>query len=266
MKVTAVRTHKITAQDRNLRALLDAYLPALEEKSVVAITSKIVAVTQGRLAKVGEVDRHALIESEADYFLPPGQSRYDATLTIRSSILVPSAGIDESNGNGYYVLWPLEPQQVVNELRAYLRQRFSLHQLGVIVTDSTTTPLRWGVTGTTIAHSGFLAVNDLVGHPDIFGRALHMTRVNVAQGLATAAVLVMGEADEQTPLAVLSDLPFVQFQENDPTEAELQSLRIALQDDLYAPLLQSVAWQQKRRVKDEGERGKEEASSKKQEE
>jgi putative folate metabolism gamma-glutamate ligase len=251
MKVSAVRTHKITAQDRSLLALLDAYLPALEEQSVVAITSKIVAVTQARLAKVGEVDKHALIEAEADYFLPAGHSHYDVTLTITGNILIPSAGIDESNGNGSYVLWPLEPQRVTNELRAYLRQRFSLRRVGVILTDSTTTPLRWGVTGTAIAHSGFLALNDLVGHPDIFGRTLHMTRVNVAQGLAAAAVLVMGEADEQTPLAILSDLPFVQFQDNDPTEAELQSLHIALQDDLYAPLLQSVAWQQ-RRQKDEG--------------
>ena len=125
MKITAVRTHKVTAQDHSLLALLDAYLPALEEQSVLAITSKIVAVTQGRLVKVGEVYRHALIESEADYFLPRGHSRYDVTLTIIGNILIPSAGIDESNGNGSYVLWPLEPQRVANELRAYLRQRFS---------------------------------------------------------------------------------------------------------------------------------------------
>ena len=53
----------------------------------------------------------------------------------------------------------------------------------------------------------------------------------------------MGEADEQTPLAVLSDLPFVQFQAEDPSEAELRGLHIAPEDDLYAPLLKSVAWQ-----------------------
>ena len=243
MKVFAIRTHKITAQDHDLLALVDAYLPPLEEESVVAITSKIVAITQGRLVKADGVDKHALIEEEAGYFLPHTASRYDVSLTITHNIIIANAGIDESNGNGYFVLWPERPGQVANEVRAHLRQRFGLSRLGVIITDSITTPLRWGVTGAAIAHSGFLALNNFVGHPDIFGRTLHMTKVNIANALAAAAVLVMGEADEQTPLSVLHDLPFVQFQAGDPSPAELQGLRIALEDDLYAPLLKSVAWQ-----------------------
>jgi putative folate metabolism gamma-glutamate ligase len=243
MKVTAIGTHRVTNQDHSLLALLDAYLPDVEEQSVLAVTSKIVSICQGRLVKIGEADKHSLIEAEADYFMPRGQSRFDVSLTITHNMFIPNAGIDESNGNGCYVLWPQDAQAVANELRAYLRRRFSRRQVGVIITDSTTTPLNWGVTGTAIAHSGFLAINNYMGHPDIFGRTLHMTKVNVANGLAAAAVVVMGEADEQTPLAVLSQLPFVQFEENDPTETELQGLRIAPEDDLYAPLLKSVAWQ-----------------------
>jgi len=243
MKVTAIRTHQITNQDHSLTALLDTYLPVLEDQSVLAVTSKIISICQGRLVKMGEADKHALIEAEADYFLPRGHSRFDVSLTITHNIFIPNAGIDESNGNGYYVLWPHDLQAVANELRAYLRRRFARRQLGVIITDSTTTPLNWGVLGTAIAHSGFLAINNYMGHPDIFGRTLHMTKVNVANGLAAAAVVVMGEADEQTPLAVLSELPFVQFEENDPTEAEINGLRIAPEDDLYAPLLKSVPWQ-----------------------
>jgi len=243
MKVSAVHTHKITAQDQDLLALIDTYLPPLEEESVVAVTSKIVAITQGRLVKAEGVDKHALIEDEADYFLPRGASRYDVSLTITRDIIIANAGIDESNGNGYFVLWPREPERAANEIRAHLRQRFGLNRLGVVITDSITTPLRWGVTGTAIAHSGFRALNNFVGHPDIFGRMLHMTKVNIANALGAAAVLVMGEADEQTPLAVLQDLPFVQFEAGDPTPAELHSLKIALEDDLYAPLLKSVPWQ-----------------------
>jgi len=100
------------------------------------------------------------------------------------------------------------------------------------------------VTGTAIAHSGFLAVNDYRGRPDIFGRLLQMTTVDVADALAAAAVLVMGEADEQTPLAVIDDLPFVCFQEHDPSPEELQQRWIDIKDDLYAPLLQGVEWQE----------------------
>jgi F420-0:gamma-glutamyl ligase len=70
-----------------------------------------------------------------------------------------------------------------------------------------------------------------------------MTRVHVADALAAAAVLLMGEGDEQTPLAVINDIPFVEFQARNPTVEELQELQIALDDDLYAPLLKSVNWQ-----------------------
>jgi len=55
---------------------------------------------------------------------------------------------------------------------------------------------------------------------------------------------VMGEGSEQTPLAVIDDAPFVEFQDRDPTVAELEPLRVPPEDDLYAPLLEGVPWQQ----------------------
>jgi dihydrofolate synthase / folylpolyglutamate synthase len=69
-----------------------------------------------------------------------------------------------------------------------------------------------------------------------------VTKVNVVDALAAAAVLVMGEGSEQTPLAIISDLPFVTFYDRDPSMEELQQLRIAIDDDLYGPLLTSVRW------------------------
>jgi F420-0:gamma-glutamyl ligase len=69
-----------------------------------------------------------------------------------------------------------------------------------------------------------------------------MTKVNVMDALAASAVLVMGEGSERTPLAVIDELPFVSFRADSPTESELARLRIAPEDDLYAPLLQGVAW------------------------
>jgi len=242
MRVQSIKTHKIT-DDRDLLALLDRYIPSLQEHSVLVITSKIVSICQGRLVPVGSIDKQTLIEQEADLFLLRSSSRYHVSLTIKDNLLIPSSGIDESNAFGQYVLWPTDVQGVANQVRAHLCQRFSRRHLGVIVTDSKTTPLRWGVTGVTIAHSGFRAVNDQIGQPDIFGRHLEMTKVNVADALAAAAVLVMGESSEQTPLAVIDELPFVAFQDRDPTPEELEQRWISLEDDLYAPLLQAVDWQ-----------------------
>jgi F420-0:gamma-glutamyl ligase len=73
-----------------------------------------------------------------------------------------------------------------------------------------------------------------------------MTKVNVVDALATAAVLV-GEGSEQTPLAVVGEVLFVTFQERDPSPAELEQLRIAVEIDLYGPLLTSVRWHKGRR-------------------
>jgi putative folate metabolism gamma-glutamate ligase len=242
MKVDTIKTHKITTEDRSLLAILDAYVSSFEERMVLAITSKIVAICQGRVVKIGAVDKRALIAQEADYYLPPATSKYHVTLTIKDGLLMPTAGIDESNGNGYYVLWPREAQQTANEVRAYLRRRFTCEHVGVIITDSKTTPLRLGVTGVALAYSGFRPLNDYVGSADLFGRPLRVTKVNVVDALATTTVMVMGEGHEQTPLAVMSDLPFVAFQDRDPTAEEVRQLQIALEDDLYGPLLTSVRW------------------------
>jgi putative folate metabolism gamma-glutamate ligase len=243
MKVTALRTHTIAATDRDLYAVLDRHLPSLGETSVLAITSKIVALCEGRVVPLGAADKQRLIQAEAEAYLPPELNRYQVALTIKQGILIPSAGIDESNSDQHYVLWPAAPQETANTIRTYLRQRFGLRQVGVIITDSKTTPLRWGVTGVAVAHSGFQALNSYVGRTDLFGRPLRMTKANVADALAAAAVLVMGEGDEQTPLAIIDDLPFVHFQAHDPTAEELEALHIALEDDLFAPLLTAVPWQ-----------------------
>ena len=242
MTIHPIKTERIPIGRQNLFRLLDGYVAALEEQTVLVITSKLVAICQGRFVRCNAADKQALIESEADSFLPPDSNRHHVTLTITSRRLIPSAGIDESNADGHYILWPSDPQGAANAIRSYLRDRVSRRQVGVIITDSTTAPLRCGVTGMALAHSGFLALNDYVGAKDVFCRPLRMTKANVADALAAAAVLVMGEGNERTPLALITELPFVTFQNRDPSEAELEALRIKPEDDLYAPLLQGVSW------------------------
>ena len=93
-----------------------------------------------------------------------------------------------------------------------------------------------------LAHSGFSALNSYIGKPDIFGKPLKMTSASISDALGTAAVLVMGEGAEQTPLAVVEDIPFVKFLQRNPTKKELLKLKMPLEDDLYAPLLNAVKW------------------------
>jgi len=243
--IQTLHTHKITTADESLTGLLDRYLPAFADRSILVITSKIISIVQQRVRPIATTDRQTLIEQEADRFLLPSASRYRVTLTIKDQVLMPSAGVDESNADGNFVLWPADSQQVANAIRSYLCARFAIQLAGVLITDSRPLPLRWGVTGVGIAHSGFRAINDLIGQPDLFGRPLHMTKVNVMDGLAAAAVLAMGEGAEGTPLAIVSDLSTVHFQPRNPTAEELDAMHISLEDDLYAPLLVAVSWVQR---------------------
>jgi putative folate metabolism gamma-glutamate ligase len=243
MIVNAVKTDKITTDQHTLTDVLDSAISSLQERSVLVITSKIVSICEGRVVKIGTQEKDALIRKEADLYIPPTKSKYDITLTITRNTLIPTAGIDESNGNDYYILWPVDPYRTAKEIRAYLAKRFSLSEVGVLITDSRTSPLRWGTMGVALAYAGFDALNNYIGTPDIFGRKLKVTKANVADGLSAAAVAAMGEGDEQTPLAVITDCNFVHFKENAPSDEDLKDIAIDPSEDLYGPLIQSAPWE-----------------------
>jgi putative folate metabolism gamma-glutamate ligase len=243
MKIKSIKTHKITTEDKNILDVVDKYVTELKEGSMVAVTSKVIAICEGRVVKVESGDKDKLIKQEAQYFIPRHKNKYHVALTVTNNLLTASAGIDESNGNGYYILWPENSFESANKIRAFLRKKFGLKNLGVIITDSKTMPLKWGVTGTAIGYSGFKSLNDLIGTEDIFGRPLVMTKVNIAENLAAAATLLMGEGSEQMPIAIAEELPFVEFVDNDPTQEEIKSLKIKIEDDIYEPFLNSAKWE-----------------------
>lgn len=242
MHITTIRTEKIMPRSTSVDELLKRYCADIEENTIIVITSKIVSMCEGSVVKKNTQSKGDLAAGEADLYIPPSHSKYDVTLTIKNNQLIPSAGIDESNSDGHFVFWPKDPQFSANMAREYVVNTLGKKNVGVIISDSKTTPLRWGITGTSIAHSGFAALNDYIGKPDIFGRPLTMTKVNVVDALAAAAVLVMGESNEQTPLSIITDVPFVEFQGRNPTNQELDDLHIPLEDDVYAPILTAADW------------------------
>ncbi len=163
-------------------------------------------------------------------------------LTVKHQVLAVNAGIDESNADEQYVLLPSDPYASAAEIWKWLRKEYKLKDVGVIISDSRTFPLKWGTIGTCLAHAGFSAINNMIGKPDLFGRPLHLTQVNVAEALAVAAVLEMGEAAEAQPVAVITDASMVVFQDHPPTQQEIKDMYIALEDDAYAPILIRADW------------------------
>jgi len=245
MKITAYKTPIVQPGD-NLLDLIANSISSINERSVLVVVSKIISYSQNRLIPIKTGDRqekHNLVKQEADLYLSNSISQYDLMFTIKNNHLTVNAGIDESNADNSYLLWPENLQQEVNNIWRFARQHYQLNQLGVIVTDSRTWPLRWGVVGTCLAHCGFKQLKDYRGEIDLFGREIHYVQQNIAEALASFSVLEMGEVAEQTPLGIIENIRQIEFQDREPTNQELTDLKIQPEDDMYGPLLTSVLWQ-----------------------
>lgn len=197
----------------------------------MVITSKIVALSQGRVVDPKKISWDKLIRKESRWAIA---TKY-CYLTLKDDIIAPNAGIDCSNANGKWILWPRNSFQVAKKLQKELKKYYKIKNLGILITDSRTSPLRKGITGVSLAYAGFRGLKNYIGKKDIFGYKLKMSQVNLADSLATAAVLVMGEAAEQTPLAVITDPP-VEF----TNRLEKEKLKINPEDDIYRPLFENL--------------------------
>lgn len=204
---------------------------------IVFISSKIIAMHQGRTRKIGEVPKLELMREEAERFLnyttPAGMR---AHCTVTQGTLNIAAGIDESNANGYYILWPQQIDEFCAGVRKRLMQKWNLRRLGVIATDSHTMPLRLGVTGMVIGLAGVVPLKDIRGHADLFDRKIHVTQVNMVDPLAAMAVNVMGESSERTPIVILRGWQNCEFSDS----ASMRELKINPDYDLYRALIDVI--------------------------
>jgi F420-0:gamma-glutamyl ligase len=235
MRFIKVKTRPFLPPQDDLFELMDQHLPKLKEGDILFITSKILGMHQGRTVKIQKPnDKFQIIKQEADFSLPKHKvGGHGFMLTIKDHTLIPSAGIDESNGNGYHILWPQNTQKLLREIWKYLSKKHHIKNLGIVATDSHTIPLRWGTQGISIGFYGFKPLVDYRGQKDIFGRLLKYTQSNVVDSLTATAVLLMGEGKEKTPMLIARGLNFVKF----TTKDLYKTLVINPKHDIYAPLL-----------------------------
>ena len=229
MKLIPSKTRIIEPPRTNLYEVLDESIKDLRETDVVAVTSKIVAISEGRYIRMEDIDKDTLVEREAEYIkVQKGRK----PLTVVHHALISGAGIDESNGFGHYVLLPEDPFRSAEEIHEYLTKKFGLEKLGIIITDSHSLPFRYGAMSISIGCFGFLPVESHIGRKDLFGRVMKYSTLNVADSLAAACALVSGECDERTPIVIVRDVPNLMFTKDSPRE----KLFIPHEEDLYRSL------------------------------
>jgi coenzyme F420-0:L-glutamate ligase / coenzyme F420-1:gamma-L-glutamate ligase len=126
----------------------------------------------------------------------------------RSGHIMANAGIDRSNVLGdedTVLLLPEDPDRWCRDTMTALNARFGV-RVGVVMADSFGRPWRLGTAGVAIGVAGISARLDVRGQPDRFGRLLESTEIGIADEIAAAASLVMGQTNEGIPVCLLRGL------------------------------------------------------------
>ncbi len=205
----------------DLREFINRQIGAsLQDGDVLVVSSKFMAISEGRTLSLSSVvpgDRARQLAQEYDVpaelcelILRESDEIIGGVpgfiLTLRDGLLTPNAGIDKSNIElGRVVLYPSDPLQSALEIIESVKSRYGT-RIGVVVSDSRLMPTRMGTTGVALAAAGFEAIRDMRGKPDLFGHPLKVTRQAIADDLCTGAQLVMGEANESTPIVIVKGL------------------------------------------------------------
>lgn len=232
MEILPIKLRALKAPQDDLHGAMLRSRLKLKEGDVVAISSKVVSIDEGRTLPVEGTNKDRLVEQEADWFIRIPSGTYRRTFTVAKGAMASSSGIDQSNGNGHYILYPTDPFASAKRLRRWLMKEYGVKKLGVLITDSTSIPLRRGAIGFALAWEGFIPLKDYRKTKDLFGRPFRAEVANIADGLAAAAVVAMGEGNESTPIAIIrgANVVFGNRKSKEP-------LITAPKDDLFAPLL-----------------------------
>ncbi|HVO37355.1 MAG TPA: coenzyme F420-0:L-glutamate ligase [Candidatus Acidoferrum sp.] len=224
MRLFAVKTRVINIGDDLVEICLEsleAQSLRLEDNDVLAVASKAVSYAEGRLARLSEVKpskkaeamakKHSLRPEFAELILREANRIYGgvekAVLTLKDGVLAPNAGIDRKNApDDCVVLWPVDPRKWAVSFREEIRRRTD-KRIAVLVVDSGLVPLRIGTSGLALAVAGFKPIRDFRKARDLYGKPILITRLAVADDLASAAHLLMGEATEQAPMVLIKDAP-----------------------------------------------------------
>ncbi len=194
------------------------------DKDVLVVAQKVVSKSEGRfvdlktvvpsaraIAVAEEVEKDArlveIILSESNEII---RQRRDVLIVAhRLGFIMANAGVDQSNVAGEdsdrALLLPRDPDASAAALKTRLDGEFGV-DFGVIINDSFGRPWRFGVVGVALGAAGLPAIRKMIGVPDLFGRKMRVTEVAVADEIAAAASLLMGQGAEGQPAVHLRGL------------------------------------------------------------
>ena len=191
----------------------------LEDGDVLVLAQKIVSKSEGRTVRLSQVEPSErarvladavgkdprLVELVLQESNEVVRHRRDVLVVEhRSGFVMANAGIDMSNvlqddEDPSALLLPQDADSSCAALREALRAALDV-DVGIVINDSHGRAWRNGTVGVAIGVAGLPGVQDLRGSPDLFGRKLLITEVGLADEIAAAASLLMGQAAEGAPV------------------------------------------------------------------
>lgn len=234
MELIPIKTRIMHPPKDDLYDLLDTYVKDLQEGDIVLITSKVLAIHQGRCVPSDDTSVQELLDQEVSSYHHNPHSPYQ--LTVMHHTFGVNAGIDESNGDGYFILSPESPFKAAKEIHSYLKEKHGTNDLGVIITDSHSLPFRYGAMSVSLGFYGFRPVYRYDGKKDLFGRELKVSRTNLPDAIAAGASVVSGEGDEAIPVVIARGMQTIEFTDHDTQE----ELLIPYEEDIFYPFLKKM--------------------------
>ena len=194
----------------------------LQDRDIVIIASTVVAKAEGETFRleditVGEeaLEIAARIGKDAR-FIQAVLARSREVLVEKPFMLVTTraghtcvnAGVDESNIEEGFLLYPPENPDLSAKRLGKRLEELSGKKLSVIVTDTNGRAFKIGQTGVAIGIYKIKPIKHWIGEKDLFGKALEITEEAVADELAGAANILMGEGAGGIPTVVIRGLDY----------------------------------------------------------
>ena len=249
LEITSLRGLPLLKEGEDLGALIVARAKGMRidinNRDIIVVGQKAVSKEEGRIVNINSVnpssravrlarrtgkrpefvevvlrDTARVLRADRDAFI----------VTTKHGATCLNGGVDKSNvkGGTMYALLPENPDASARNLMRRIR-RLTRKHVAVVVCDTRSRPFRRGQVEECIGVAGLKPIVDYRGRQDLFGYTLRFKNVSLADELASAAELVMGQGREKTPVAIIRGLRRVKFQERSSSK----NLTVSPGEDLF---------------------------------
>ncbi len=163
MQFLPIKTRIMVPPQDDVFALMRESLSEVKNGDVICISSKVVAIHEGRCVASTEVDKATLVAEDADIVIPTDYRPFPLTITRHT--FLGAAGIDESNGNGYLIRLPIDCFVSAQSIHEFVTKTYGVRDIGIIITDSRSLPFRYGAMGVALGWWGIEPLEDHIGNP-----------------------------------------------------------------------------------------------------